>query len=136
MSLTVAVYTRLTTVVVLFSSPPHIGDAAITIDAGGPVHSITFYSQSLNCWKDGDGSDRRHVTGSASRFPTCDVEVTLVTGLKNGRIRTWDARTGTSRVDRFVEQLTCTRLCLLCRHGDVLLADRCWGSRGRTVGTL
>jgi len=70
---------------------------AVTIDAGGFVHSIAFCSrQTPNNLK--DTSKQHDVTSS---------DVTLVTGLKNGRIRTWDAKTGALKLE-------------LCDHSDTV----------------
>jgi len=71
----------------------------ITIDAGGYVHSLAFCTRQSN-WK-GAGIRRE------SDLLPSRKDVTLAAGMKNGRIRAWDAKTGVQKME-------------LCDHIDVV----------------
>lgn len=76
---------------------PNIRDA-VAIEAGGLVHSIVFFSRRI---------PTNLKAGSKLHHDVTNNDVTLVTGLKNGRIRTWDAKTGALKLE-------------LCDHTDTV----------------
>lgn len=67
-------------------------DDVVTIDAGDKIWSMAFGLRGTN--------GKQKSNPSAFRYLVVD-DVILATGLRNGRIRTWDVKTGTFPRYRF-----------------------------------
>jgi WD repeat/SOCS box-containing protein 1 len=86
----------------------------VTIDAGGPVHSMVFCSITTNT--------KHHVPTTQQYRHITSHDVILATGLRNGRIRLWDAVTGVLKLELCDHTGTVTDLSF-APHGSMLLVS-------------